>query len=175
MKLLYLLTLASCLGGCSALRVEQSGFRVTSLSQGLMRADGSGAPEIYRVGEQFTYHPNGTCVAVGQKIDCMWHGFSLGYEARDDSTELSCISESSQSLDYVNPTEHHGNMPKRAWTLTLSGKTGRFTNPQYIRLRPGTELTSSTRCSFQGTEVFRSEFLFTAPLPPASVSQRSGA
>lgn len=158
---------AISLVACTTTSVAKDTVRISAFKQGLISPSESGERRIYKEGNDFTYEVNGSCIANGQKIPCMWHGFEFTFDAPDDLNILTCTTESSRSHGVVDPTKSYGsNVTTFNWVLKLKGHQGYLINPQYTVMRhetSGTPFYSSTRCTYSDQEVLRFEFTVRVP------------
>lgn len=150
-----------CHAGPSDLKI--SGYR-----QGLIAFNDKGKPYIYKVGNNFTYKTNGSCVAVGKKHDCMWYGFEFDFESPEEVTEIHCITLSNNEIKLVNPHENVSSGSNLAkWGYTLYGRRGHYIRPQYTSgSNPTGEnqtLTYSDKCHYQGVVFSESELTLHFP------------
>jgi len=168
---------------CASIPAERSAVRITAFSEGLVVLDKDGGPRIYRPGNEFTYKVNGTCIANGRQLPCMWHGFEVSFEGPDDLAVLNCTTKINRPTRVVSPTsDSESKVSTFNWTLELRGRSGRLTYPQYTILEPGSrsgKIRRTTRCYDEGHEVLNYEFTVRVPLlhtgqqHPASVHRRS--
>ena len=172
MNRLILLGAAICLGACAALPPSGGDFRISNFRQGLVGYDAAGNGSIVVDGNDFPYAINGTCVANGQRIPCMWHGFEFTYQASSDVNVLNCRVDSSVPFNLVDPRGSYGSGTTVNFSLTFKGRQGHFFNPQY-KSSPVTGdayFHEVTRCESGGKEVLRFEFTVRAPSNQARAS-----
>jgi hypothetical protein len=169
----FVVLTAVLLAACAIKPTEQEMVRVTAFSQRLIGPGPKGEPQIYEKGNEFTYQVNGTCIANGQKMPCMSHGFELSFEAPDDLSILNCSTQSSRPIGVADPTSLQGsNVSTFNWTLKLEGRSGRIVNPRYAIQRPGAQSQkyhSATRCLYEDQEALK--FEFTILVPPNNALQ----
>jgi hypothetical protein len=168
-------SLGLAISACATSPTQQS-LRITAFSQGLLNRDAAGQPRVYEQGSDFTYGVNGTCVAEGERVPCMWYGFDVSFEGAGDTTVLNCTTDSSHPVDLVDPSKAYGRVSTFKWVLTLAGKSGRVVHPQYISesasALPRTYFWE-TVCSYQDVEVLRWYFRFR--VPPDKAFQRTAS
>jgi len=173
-----LLGAAICLSACVTLPRSGTDFRISNFRQGLIGPDAAGKPVIVAEGNDFPYAINGTCVASGQRIPCMWHGFEFTYQGPDDLNVLTCTVDSSVPFNAVDPAKTYGSsVTTFNFSLKLKGRQGRFINPQYTTWPAGRNTPSHevTRCEYGEQEVLRFEFTIQVPPNHAFENGRSRA
>jgi len=171
MRIVAVGVMSALLCACS-LSPAKTPVRVTAFSQGLVGPDASGQPQIYERGDTFTYRTNGTCVADGRRVPCMWYGFEVSFEGPDDISVLNCTTESTP-ITAVDPSKTYGKVSTLNWPLTLRGRTGHFLNPQYVSFpNDGKARTfaSNTTCLYEDVEVMRWRFIIES-VPPNNAFQ----
>jgi hypothetical protein len=153
------------LAGCASSNVNSGGektLKITGFRQGLVNFDSKDEPQIYKVGSSFPYQVNGTCVAAGKGVPCMWHGFEFSFEAPSEDSELNCISEASRKRDEVNPsTVVESGVTSARWGFALTGQSGHYVRPQYTFGIGDRPFQDATTCTFNGKEVLKFDFTIT--------------
>ena len=114
----------------------------------------------------------GKCVYNRKELPCTWYGFEFDYSGFEQSTELTCVVNTSHPADWGDPTEElEKNVTETTFSLSVPPGDGHFYNPQYsifggLRKKPHTD-KRQLACSLNGEEAFRINYEFMYPAMPA--------
>lgn len=154
--------IAALLPACSTVPNSPAELEITGFRQGTINMSDDRHPIIEMAGNDFVYQENGTCIADGKSIPCMWHGFEFDFISPESATLLLCDTTFDSPAYLVNPKKSYGDhISVFKWDITLEGRRGHLVYPQYSGRWDESKSYirhSKTTCSYKGVEVLAFEF-----------------
>ena len=147
--------------GCATTDVDAP-IRISNLKQGLARVESQDRGTIYSEGASFRIERNGDCIVATKTVPCMWWAIAFDYEAKPETTTLTCLAAFDAPVTIVDVKERRADVREFSGQMTLNGTRGHAFWPGYVTIEDDTSDVDRLMmtCQLEGSTVLQVRFEF---------------